>query len=130
MTRINIKPDCGNSPKKAFLRDWNIAFAEGNLELLKNSVSEDIEWNIYGDQKIVGKEAFAKAIHEMANYKADAMTIHHIITHGKEAAVNGEMVMQDSGKTYAFCDVYEFRSAGSTEIRRMHSYVLQDVQLE
>jgi len=125
MPQIDIKPDCSNAPKKEFLRDFNIAFAEGNVELICSSVSADIEWEIFGDQRISGKEAFDKAVIEMSDYKADKLIIHHIITHGKEAAINGEMVMGDGNK-YVFCDVYEFTSVGKNEIRKMSSYVVKN----
>lgn len=120
---INIKPDCGNSPKRAFIRDYNIAFAKGDIEFILAHASDDIIWHILGDQKIEGKEAFQKALEEMKSYKINEITIHHIITHGKEGAVNGEMLMSDD-KRYAFSDVYEFVSAGKTIIKKMYSYIV------
>ncbi len=122
MTKINITPDCGNSPKKELLKDFNIAFATGDANFIIDHVSDDIRWEIYGDKSIVGKEQFSKEIHMMKDYVADEVTVHSIITHGSEAALNGEMKMGD--KTYAFCDVYLFKSAGSNIIKEMHSYIV------
>ena len=34
MTEINIKADCGNSPRKQFLKELNIAFAKGNPDFI------------------------------------------------------------------------------------------------
>ncbi len=121
--KINILPDCGNSPKKTFIKEFNIAFAKANVEFILKHISNDVVWNIYGNQSIKGKEDFAKLINKMANHTPIEMSIHQMITHGKEASVNGEIIMKDN-KKYAFCDVYEFTSAGKTIIKTLHSYVI------
>ncbi|MBP0904246.1 nuclear transport factor 2 family protein [Mariniflexile gromovii] len=124
MTKINIQADCNNAPKKEFLKNFNIAFATADTDFLLNHVDEDIQWTIYGDKKIEGKAHFEKAVLEMKNYVADEMGIFTIITHGAEAAVNGSMKMKD--KSYAFCDIYQFKSAGSKIITKMYSYVIKE----
>lgn len=120
--KINQMPDCGNSPKREFLKEFNLAFASGNAEFLIGHVSEDITWEIFGDKTIQGKEAFTKEVRAMAAYTADEITIHHIITHGKEGALNGEFIM--GGKKYVFSDVYVFVSAGKNIIQKLYSYVV------
>ena len=122
MTKITIKADCGNSPKKEFLKDFNVAFATGNAEFIIDNVSDDIHWYMYGDREFEGKTDFAKEINIMKDYVADEVIVHSIVTHGTEAALNGEIKM--SGKTYAFCDVYQFTRAGSNTIKEMRSYVI------
>ena len=119
-----MKADCGNSPKREFLRDFTIAYAEGNHEFITQQIADDVVWKIYGDQRIEGREAFAAAMQEMSADKTDELTMHQIITHGKEGAVNGQFQMAD-GKQYAFCDVVTFTSAGKNTIRKIQSYVIQ-----
>lgn len=34
MTKINIPFDCGNSPKREFIKQFNIAFAKGNADFI------------------------------------------------------------------------------------------------
>ena len=123
MTKITVKPDCGNAPKKEFIKDLNIAFATGDAGFVIDQVSDDIVWNIHGDKNIQGKDQFTKEMNAMKDYVADEVVLHSIITHGAEAAANGEMKM--GGKIYAFCDVYRFTSAGSTTIKEMNSYVIE-----
>ncbi|MBN2501301.1 MAG: hypothetical protein JXB38_11030 [Anaerolineales bacterium] len=41
MVKISVAADCGNSPKKRFLKDFNIALAEGNQPFLLESVTDD-----------------------------------------------------------------------------------------
>ena len=111
-----------NSPKKEFLKKLNIAFATGDADFIIDHVSDDIIWDIFGDKRIEGKELFKKEINIMKDYVAYELTIHNIITHGAEGALNGEMKM--GGKTYVFCDVYRFKNTTSTVIREMNSYVI------
>ena len=123
MTKISVIPGCGNAPRKEFLKDFNIAFATGKADFIVDHASNEIEWNIYGDKHISGKEAFITEINIMKAYTADELTIHSIITHGREAALNGEMKMGD--KIYAFCDVYRFTNTTSDLIKQMDSYVIE-----
>ncbi|MEO1253313.1 MAG: nuclear transport factor 2 family protein, partial [Bacteroidota bacterium] len=122
LTKITVTPDCGNAPRKEFLKNLNIAFATGDADFIIEHVSEDIKWNIYGDKHINGKEDFTKEMNIMKDYTADEVVIHSIITHGREAALNGEMKMGE--KTYAFCDVYRFTNTKNDMIKQMDSYVL------
>ena len=123
MSKINILVNCNNSPRKEFLKELNIAFAKGNADFIVGHASNDIVWTIYGDKKIEGKEAFREEVHAMKQYTADEMTLLSIITHGMEAAANGEMRMGD--KTYAFCDVYRFTKTTGLELKSMDSYVIK-----
>src|SRR5690606_4231394 len=122
MTKINIPTDCDNSPKKKFIKDFNIAFAKGDREFIIDHVSDDIIWLIHGDKKIEGKEDFIKEIRQMQNETADKLTLKSIITHGKEASANGEIKM--NGNSYMFCDVYVFKSSSVKIIKTMESYVI------
>ncbi|MDR7132573.1 hypothetical protein J2X69_004946 [Algoriphagus sp. 4150] len=56
MTKITSSPNCGNSPKMAFLKEFKIAYATGNVEFLVESITDEIVWNIVGDKRIQGKE--------------------------------------------------------------------------
>lgn len=120
--KINIKPDCGNSPEREFIIDFNLAFFQADTKFIIDHASNDIVWEIYGDKTIKGKADFSKEVMAMAGCLADELTIHHIITHGKEAACNGEFVIGE--KRYAFTDVYVFVSAGKKTIEKMYSYIL------
>lgn len=127
MTKITVAADCGHAPKKAFLRDFNIAFAKGNADFIIKHVSKDIEWIIYGDTTYQGKQSFSEAVHQMKEYVADELVLHSIITHGREAAVNGEMIMGNT--VYSFCDVYRFTNSTEHCIKSMRSYLVKQEAL-
>jgi len=59
----------------------------------------------------------------MKNYTAGQITLHTIITDGKDAVANVEMAV--GNKVYAFCDVYRFKCTTSRLIADMQSYVIQ-----
>jgi hypothetical protein len=125
LTTITVDEDCGNSPKKTLLRDFNIAFAEKNVEFIRENVSEDIEWTVVGDRQIQGEGRLRDVVRRMASSDVTALTIEHVITHGATGAVNGALTL-DGGTEYAFCDVYEFNShAKDAPIQSFTSYVIE-----
>lgn len=124
MTKITVQPDCGNSPKKEFLKNFNVAFGKGKAQFIIDCVTDDIVWNMVGDKTIIGKEDFAKAINKMKDKEASELFIEKIITHGKEGATNGIITMKNR-KKYAFCDVYEFKSSSSKMLKTLTSYVIE-----
>ncbi|WP_373400068.1 nuclear transport factor 2 family protein [Algoriphagus halophilus] len=123
MTKIISSPNCGNSPKMEFLKEFNIAFAKGDLAFISDSVTDDIVWNIIGNKKIEGKERFAVELEKMKSKKVSELVLEQILSHGKEGAANGIMKMQD-GKEYAFSEFYVFQVAKGTKIKSMTSYVI------
>jgi hypothetical protein len=124
MVKITVSADCGNSPRKVFLKDLNIAFAKGEPALIRDNVADDISWQLVGDQDIRGKDAFVDAVMRMRGDNLKALTVATIITHGKEAAVNGEWLLEN-GNTYSFCDLYTFQGAKGNTIKSIASYMIE-----
>ena len=124
MTKIISSPNCGNSPKMEFLKEFNIAFAKGIVEFIAESITDDIIWNIIGDKKIEGKEKFTEELEKMKSEKATELIIDQILSHGKEGSTNGIMKMKN-GKKYAFSDFYKFKSAKGAKIKSITSYVIE-----
>lgn len=124
MTRIISRPNCGNSPKMEFIKQFNIAFAKGDATFLTNNVTDDIIWNIIGDKKIVGIEAFTVELEKMQSLKTSELIINQILSHGKEGAANGVMIMENGNK-YAFSDFYIFQGAKGEKIKAITSYCIE-----
>jgi len=123
MVKVIASPDCGNSPKKLFLQQFNIAQAEVDIDRVAASVRDDITWDIVGNTRIEGKAAYIEAVEQMKSQAKDELIIHAIITHGKEGAVRGEFRMS-SGATVAFCDVYTFGGAKGDSLASIVSYLI------
>lgn len=122
--KLNIKTDCGNSPKRELIKSLTIYFASYNLDQVKNYLDDNMTWTLVGEIPINGKKQFIKALEKMSHNKASELTIHSIITHGKEAAIHGEMLMED-GNNFGFSDFYEFTSVKANKVKSIVSYVIQ-----
>ncbi|MFC3199916.1 nuclear transport factor 2 family protein [Parapedobacter deserti] len=124
MVELDIRADCGNSPRREFLKDFNSAFANGDVPYITAHLTDDIVWDMVGDKKISGKTDMLKELALMQDSPVKKMVLHTVVTHGREASANGEMHMA-SGDVYAFCDVYTFAKTTGTAIKAITSYVIQ-----
>ncbi|WP_026950236.1 nuclear transport factor 2 family protein [Algoriphagus mannitolivorans] len=114
----------GHSPKGKLIQDLSISFASYDLERLEPFLAEDITWTLIGDTPIKGKANFLAALGEMMGNTAAELQIHQIVTHGKEGAVYGEMIMEN-GDRFAFADFYVFSSTRSDLVKSISSFVIQ-----
>lgn len=121
--KLNLPFDGANTPKKKLIADLTAYFSAYDLISVKEFLADDVVWTLVGEQPIHGKANFLAALQEMSEVKATELTIHQIITHGREAAVSGQMMMED-GKSYGFSDFYVFASAGSKMVKSIRSYVI------
>lgn len=117
--------DCGNAPKKAFLKKFNISFAQNDLAFLSENITDDFHWNIIGQYQIQGKEKVIEILKENQNNKVTELRINTIITHGYHGSVNGTQIVENK-KKYAFCNVYQFASSrNNSKIKEMASYLIE-----
>lgn len=121
---IECAEDCGNAPRKNLLKRYNIAYAQNDFDFCLEWVADDIVWEMIGEQRFEGKQAFEKALAQMKENEVQMLQIHQIITHGNVASANGTLTFVD-GKQWAYCDVYQFRGFSKTaKIRTISSYVI------
>ncbi|TFB19506.1 nuclear transport factor 2 family protein [Filobacillus milosensis] len=114
--------------KQKFFEEFNEAFMTGDLKFILNSVTEDVQWEMVGDDIIKGKNALEEALGGMKTNDTFKLNIHHSITHGLEAAVNGVITFTTKvgeDKKYGFCDVYKLDSFKSGKIKELTSYVVE-----
>jgi ribosomal protein S4E len=125
MARINIQPDCGNAPRKVFLKDFNVALAKGDKPFLKKNIHDGINWEVAGHINVTGKEDYLKAIIEHKFWKVKELTIDAIITHGLDASVSGRIMTSDNTK-FTFCDIYRFKGASGTTINSIKTFLIEE----
>lgn len=123
MSKIRVTPDCGNSPKREFLKSFNVAFPKGNTDFIMEHVSDDIHWEMIGHKTIEGKDSMLKELTAGKKNPMKEFELSSIITHGKEGAANGIFKLSN-GKTYKFCDVYRFQGT-KNRIVEILSYVIE-----
>ncbi|MFD2833591.1 nuclear transport factor 2 family protein [Gramella sp. AN32] len=107
-----------------FLKNFNIAFAKGDLKFISESVTDEIVWNIIGKLRIEGKEQFSQELERLKSEQAKELIIDQILSHGKEGAVNGIIELKN-GKKYAFSDFYKFKGAKGVTIKSITTYVIE-----
>lgn len=123
--KIICPEDCGNAPKKYFLKEVNIAFVKNNLSFIMDNITDDFNWNIIGRKSIQGKERVVETLKQMQNNKVIELHISNIITHGYDGSVNGTFILENK-KSYAFCNVYKLISPrNNSKIKECTSYIIE-----
>jgi hypothetical protein len=124
MANIQIQPDCGNAPRKLFLRDLLIAIANGNMKQVQEIIPENISWDIVGQKQITNQEQCLKELKGHVLWKAKELIVETMITHGPLASVSGQITAADK-TIYKFCNVYRFKSAGSDTINSITTFLIE-----
>lgn len=121
MSKLHINPDCGNAPRKNWLARYWRALLKGQSKVIRQSLDDAVEFVFADGNTGVGVDQSLQMIlsHPAAN--ARTIWINSMITHGKEAAVHGRIIAK-GGETYSFCEIYRFRSAGSSVFQSVTSF--------
>lgn len=123
--QVTCPIDCGNAPKKSLLKDLNIALAKKNVNFIFDYLADDFLWDIVGDKRVQGKDKIADMINEYQTTQVSELHMSYIITHGKTASANGIFMLANK-KSYAFCHVYNFTSAGKkSKLKEMTTYLIE-----
>jgi hypothetical protein len=122
--KIEIPVDCGNSPRKNFIKEFNLAFAKGDIDFILEHVDDEIVWEMVGETTLLGKDSISSFLREVTKEKTDSLKIQSIITHGRDASSNGT-ITSINGKTVAFCDVYKFKNLKNNILKKIQSYGVQ-----
>lgn len=124
MAKIDLQIDCGNAPRKLFLKNFNMAIANGNIEFLEEVVPEGINWVIVGKKKVIGKENYLAEIKKHQLWKVKELVVDTIITHGPDASVCGQILTTGNLK-FSFSEVYRFKGAGGSTINCITTFVIR-----
>src|SRR5690625_6628460 len=93
--QLIIPKDCGNSPKKNHLKNFNIALVKQDIPFIVDSVADDIVWNIVGKKIVRGKDGFMNLLKKEDPSLAIKLEINEIITHGNVASANGSVELKN-----------------------------------
>lgn len=126
MVKVNVEPDCGNAPKKLFLRDFMIAVANSDTSFILDSVTDDATWDVVGKETVKGKSAIENLLKDLLSHSAKEMTIATILSHGNGGSVNGTTWFTD-GTSEGFCHVGLFTSHGkNAKLKEITSYIISE----
>lgn len=118
---LTLLADMGPSPRKHFLRDWQVALVEGNWDFIADHLTDDVSFYPVSEEPIHGKAAFLASLKARMDSVVEDLLIHHIITHGREGMLSGE---RRGEKNDAFCHVFTFKNTTANAIRSLRSYVV------
>ena len=124
MASIIVHEDCGNAPKKLFLKNFIAAIVNGDQAFISGTTTDDIAWNFAGGDRITGKQNVLTELQKSRSDNVEELIINTIITHGYNGAVEG-LFKYKTGRTVAFCDVYQFRtSTNNAPIKSVTTYAI------
>ena|SRR5690606_30714054 len=124
MVKVTVQADCGNAPKKEFLKQFHIALAKGDSNFVIENIMDTINWEIVGNHTITNKVEFEKRALDSPLWNVKELIIDAIITHGNEASANGSVVTTDDSK-FAFCNVYKFKGFKGTLLKTIQTYLIE-----
>ncbi|MDO3386090.1 hypothetical protein QWI17_09605 [Gilvimarinus sp. SDUM040013] len=117
MTRLNRSADCGNSPKNKMVEDIGIALEMRDAEYVSSILDSEAVWS-YTSSITNAAEKILATLNSLD--KPVALTIDHVISHGKIGAVNG---FSEHGRgEQRFCHIIEFTSTKCNRVKRIESY--------
>ena len=102
MVTITVHEDCGNAPKKLFLKDFIVAVVSNDSAFVARNTTGDIRWDLVGGRCISGKQDVLTELQRSRSDEVAELIITTIVTHGYHGAVEGFLKFKD-GKTVAFC---------------------------
>ena len=126
--------DCDNAPRKAILRDWTIAWAQGEASAAELLADDVVVSYLSRPAAGVAEHAADRASGAAVDNNDDAVAsgtvhsvpvelhIHHIITHGNTAALNATLLLDD-GRRVDYCHIYLFNGFAKTaKLKRITAY--------
>ena len=120
---VNDPPaGCGNAPRAQVVRDFVVAVQGKDLEHLQQWLSEDVQWDIVGFQKLDGLEQVLDWLRGARDNVE--LSFNSILTHGHEASTDGR-VTNNRNVSVAFCYVITFTGTRKTDrIKAVRSYLV------
>lgn len=106
------------------------SFSGGQFDKVYQHLSNNIRWNVVGENSFVGKKAVIDNCEQVASYfKAVTtnFTTGNIIVDNNRVAIDGTAEFVKDGKRVSFvwaCDVYEFND--QKELEKITSYCIQE----
>jgi len=109
---------------KKIIMEIVTAFDNNDIEGILNCVTDDIEWEMLGENNLKGKETLRKFFSDHADMKMISATKDNIIIEGDRGSVSGS-VQCSNGKDQTFnlyyCDIYEVKD---NKISKIISYTV------
>jgi len=110
---------------KEFIQSLIEAFDENDVERILSHLSEDIVWNIVGNDTFTGKKSIRDFFNAYPDMKMLSSTKDHFVIDGDTAVVDGEVVCEHAvtgaRQDMFYCDIYQLENG---KVRKMTSYCI------
>ena len=123
--QVTFPKDCGNAPRKTFLKDFHLALAKGDLNFLEQHIEDKFSWELIGKNSMETKQKYLQEVQQHAHWKVENLTIVSIITHGNDAAVYGKFTTAGN-KKFRFCDLYTFKGSKGFMIKSIKCFLIKE----
>lgn len=103
---------------KQVVEKINDAFDKSDIDAFLSYCTENIAWNIIGDESFAGKDAIRNFMGKTQGEPPE-FSISEIVAEGNTVMCYGDMKMknkQDEFDDYSFCDVYHFKDGKVEEL--------------
>lgn len=124
MLTINVPEDCGNAPNKRLLKDWFVHLVEGNLKDALLMLDEKVTVRVFGYWETKDKQSLQKQLASFQHNPFIEASIHTIITHGRDAALNGEIIDEDQTEFHV-CLFFTLSMGRKRLIKTIDAYVMK-----
>jgi len=112
------------------LKQIAASFSVGQFDKVYQHLSENIIWNVVGENSFVGKKSVIDNCEQVAAYFKSVttnFTTENMIVDHNRVAIEGTAEFVTAGKRVSYvwaCDVYEFND--QKEIEKITSYCIQE----
>lgn len=119
---VQCDDDCGNSPRKADVCDFVVAWGAGDTVTVEQALSSEATWDVVGES-LHERHGVAAYVEAVAAYEATAIRFANLLSHGKAVAAHGTLTTSMGDKR--FSHVVEYTGHGkSAKIAHVTSYVI------
>jgi ketosteroid isomerase-like protein len=116
------------SLRVAFIQAFSEAFGRGDTDHIAATITDDIRWHFVGSESVEGKDAVVRALQSRFADSTSELSIKHIISHGKNVAVNGTLTLTATtgdAKTYAFCHIIDLSGFKNALVKQIITYQIE-----
>lgn len=114
-----------SNKNKEIIEKVNAAFEQNKMEDFYNLCTEDVEWQMAGDQTRKGLQAIREFMsHIPEDCASPKINVTAIVSDGDRAVCFGDMTMKEKGvdTAYDYCDIYHF---SGDKIASLTSFVVK-----
>lgn len=120
---IDVKVDCGNAPNKEMLKQMMVEGVKGNVDFVIDRLDSEVTVDQIGRGQLEGKGQVKQVLEKIDYSIFQRLTIQNIVTHGRDAALNGVVTTKD-GERYNFAFFIILKLGKEKSITNITAYIL------